>query len=87
MSLPTPVPRRAEAFLAPTRAPGCGLRIIDPEAVVSDLPKCLGARSLLPHRLAVTAADRGCFCHGSGHGSAKQEAPSETKGASDLRFY
>jgi hypothetical protein len=27
------------------------------------------------------------FCHGSGHGWAKKEAPAETEGPSGLRFY
>ena len=61
--------------------------LFDPEAAVSDLTKCLGSRSLLPHRLAVIRADRGCFCHGSGHGWQSKRPSSIWRRASDPRLY
>ena len=56
---------------SPVRRPGC--------AYASDRPE--------KGRLTLKRPIGDSLCHGSGHGWAKQEAPSETEGASDLRFY
>jgi hypothetical protein len=58
----------------------------DPAVAVPGGPfRLIGCiRSPASHR---RRGQRPGFCHGSGHGWAKQEAPPETEGASHLRFY
>jgi hypothetical protein len=47
----------------------------------------VSSHARLPRRLTAEVPVRAGFCHGSGHGCARQEAPPETEGASDLRSY